>query len=75
VYITNDEDTSVSVIDGAGCNGSRTSGCGRPPEQLATDDYPGRIAVDSTTGTAYVSGGRGTVSVIPLSRARVGDQR
>ena len=29
VYVTNIEDTSVTMINGATCNGSDTSGCGQ----------------------------------------------
>ena len=66
VYVTNLEDTSVSVIDGATCNGSNTSGCGHTPPKLAVGDYPGSIAIDPTVATAYVNNITG-VSVIPLS--------
>ncbi len=65
VYVTNIQDTSVSVIDGAACNGQDTSGCSRTPPKIAVGDYPGSIAVDPKAGTAYVSTADG-VSVIPL---------
>jgi len=67
VYVTNIQDTSVSVIDGAACNGQHTSGCSRTPPKIAVGDYPGSIAVDPKVGTAYVSTADG-VSVIPLTR-------
>ena len=67
VYVTNQEDTSVSVIDGAACNSQHTSGCGRTPPKIAVGDYPGSIAVAPNAGTAYVSTSEG-VSVIPLTR-------
>jgi DNA-binding beta-propeller fold protein YncE len=60
-------DTSVSVIDGAACNGQHTSGCSRTPRKIAVGDYPGSIAVDSKAGTAYVSTPEG-VPVIPVTR-------
>ncbi len=65
VYVTNQEDTSVSVIDGAACNGQNTSGCSRTPSKIAVGDYPGAVAVEPTVGTAYVSTLDG-VSLIPL---------
>jgi DNA-binding beta-propeller fold protein YncE len=67
VYVTNQEDTSVSVIDGAACNGQHTSGCSRTPPKIAVGDYPGGVAVEPTVGTAYVSTLEG-VSVAPLTR-------
>ncbi len=67
VYVTNTEDSSVSVIDGATCNGSDTTGCGRTPRTTVVGDYPGPIAVAATVGTAYVSTVDG-VSIIPLTR-------
>ena len=67
VYVTNQEDTSVSMIDGAACNSQHTSGCSRTPPKIAVGDYPGSIAVDPNAGTAYVSTPEG-VSVIPLTR-------
>ena len=67
VYVTNQEDTSVSVIDGAACNSQHTSGCSRTPPKIAVGDYPGSIAVDPKAGTAYVSTLEG-VSVDPLTR-------
>ena len=33
VYVANIQDTSVSVINGATCNGSNTSGCGQTPRE------------------------------------------
>ena len=65
VYVTNTEDTSVSVIDGAACNGQDTSGCSRTPSKIAVGDYPDGVAVEPTLGTAYVSTLDG-VSIIPL---------
>ena len=66
VYVTNIEDTSVSVISGATCNGSDTTGCHRSPTYVSVGNYPGAVAVDPTVGTAYVSNLDNTISVIPL---------
>jgi DNA-binding beta-propeller fold protein YncE len=68
VYVTNDEDTSVSVINGATCNGSDHTGCGQTPAQDAVGNYPNAIGVDTALGTAYVANLDNTASVIPLSR-------
>jgi DNA-binding beta-propeller fold protein YncE len=71
VYVTNIEDTSVSVIDGKHCNGTTTNGCRRAGDTLPVDDYPGGIAIDPGVGTAYVTSGvMGTVTVVPLEPSR-----
>jgi serine/threonine-protein kinase len=68
VYVADIQDTGVSVIDGATCNGSDTAGCSNAPAELAAGDYPSELAVDPAVSTAYVaSGTESTVSVIPLS--------
>ena len=67
VYVANEEDTSLSVIDGKHCNGARDDKCGRATDKLAVDDYPVSLAIDSAVGSAYVSSGvKGTVSVVQL---------
>ncbi len=67
IYVTNIEDTSVSVINGATCNGSDTAGCSQTPTKVAVGNYPSAIAVDPAVGSAYVTNGDNTVSVIPLT--------
>jgi DNA-binding beta-propeller fold protein YncE len=66
VYVTNTEDTSVSVIDGTKCNGTDTSGCSHTPAKDSVGGYPGSIAIDPAVRTAYVQTLDG-VSVIPLT--------
>jgi DNA-binding beta-propeller fold protein YncE len=65
VYVTNTEDTSLSVIDGTQCNGTDTSGCSHTPAKDSVGGYPGSIAIDPAVRTAYVQTIDG-VSVIPL---------
>jgi DNA-binding beta-propeller fold protein YncE len=65
--VTNIEDTSVSVINGATCNGSDTTGCGGTPSKVPVGNYPSAIAVDRAMRSAYVTNGDNTVSVIPLA--------
>lgn len=67
VYVTNIEDTSVSVINSATCNGSDTTGCGGTPSKVAVGNYPSAIAVDRAMRTAYVTNGDNTVSVISIA--------
>lgn len=66
VYVSNIEDTSVSVIDGATCNGQNTTACSRRPPKIAVGDYPSAITLDPTTATGYVADFEGT-SVIRLA--------
>ena len=66
VYVTNTEDTSVSVIDGTKCKGTDTSGCSQTPAKASVGGYPGSIAIDPAVRTAYVQTLDG-VSVIPLT--------
>jgi DNA-binding beta-propeller fold protein YncE len=65
VYVANIQDTSVSEIKGATCNGSDTAGCSQTPARSAVGNYPGAIAIDPADDTAYVTNGDDTVSVIP----------
>jgi DNA-binding beta-propeller fold protein YncE len=64
VYVANIQDTSVTVINGASCNGSNTSGCGQAPAKVAVGNYPSALAVDPAAGTVYITNGDNTVSVI-----------
>ncbi len=66
VYVTNLQDTSVSVINGATCNAADHSGCGQTPPKVAVGRAPWNIAVDEGDGTAYVVNLDDTVSLIPL---------
>ncbi len=65
IYVTNIQDTSVTVIDGAACNATNTNGCSATPAKASVGGYPGSIGIDPAVGTAYVQTIDG-VSVIPL---------
>jgi DNA-binding beta-propeller fold protein YncE len=67
VFTANLQDQSVSAIDGTSCDGTVHTGCGQAPTDAEAGDYPTFIAVDSTSGTVYVSEPAG-VSVLPVSR-------
>jgi DNA-binding beta-propeller fold protein YncE len=67
VYVTNDEDTSVSVINGNTCNASNTAGCAETPPKVAVGNYPHEIAIDPNVHSAYITNFDNTVSVIPLT--------
>lgn len=55
VYVTDDDADTVSVIDGATCNATVTSGCTRRPHHLTVGRDPAGIAIDASTNTLYVS--------------------
>ena len=54
-------------MNGATCNASDTTGCSQTPRKVAVGNYPSPIAVDPAVGSAYVTNGDNTVSVIPLN--------
>jgi DNA-binding beta-propeller fold protein YncE len=64
VYVANIEDTSVTMINGATCNGTDTTGCGQAYPKVAVSNYPGAATVDPVSGTAYISNSDNTLSVI-----------
>jgi YVTN family beta-propeller protein len=65
VFVVNEEDSTVSVIDAAICNAARTAGCSQRPPDVATGFNPGYLDVDLATGTLYVSNqDENTVSVL-----------
>jgi YVTN family beta-propeller protein len=65
IYVANNGDNTVSVIDGATCNGTQTVGCGHTPRTVAVGNSPYPIDVDQRTGTVYVGNiGDSTMSLI-----------
>lgn len=46
---------SISVLDGATCNASVTSGCSAPRATIELTGFPGAFALDPATGTLYVA--------------------
>ena len=73
VYATNGGPTgngdTVSVINGATCNGHTGSGCDRPPGVVTVGANPSWDVVDQRTDTVYVASyNDGTVSVIDGGR-------
>ena len=54
------------MINGATCNGTNHSGCGKTSPVIKVGGMPGPVAVDQATDTIYVVNfaGRGKVSVI-----------
>ena len=66
IYVANSGGTTVSVINGAACNATVTSGCGHTPPRIHLGKHPSAVAVDQATDTIYTlnPGAPGTVSVI-----------
>ena len=54
IYVGNGGDDTVSVINGAICNATITSGCGQSPPTVAVGRFPGSLVVDEATNTVYV---------------------
>jgi DNA-binding beta-propeller fold protein YncE len=54
IYVSNNADNTLSVIDGATCNGRITSGCMQPPRTTPVGAFPQQVSVDETTNTIYV---------------------
>ena len=65
VFVLNEEDSTISVIDGATCNAADTAGCTQRPPEVATGFNPGYLDADLATDTVYVSNqNENTVSVL-----------
>lgn len=65
VFVANEEDSTVSVIDGATCNASITSGCSQSPPTVGVGFDPGTPGIDVPTDTVYVPNqNENTVSVL-----------
>jgi YVTN family beta-propeller protein len=75
VYVTdNGGENIVSVINGATCNASITTGCGQTPATVTVGQASYGIVDDSATHTAYVTNDNSnTVSVIDTRHCRSGD--
>jgi DNA-binding beta-propeller fold protein YncE len=67
VYVTNSGDGTVSVINGATCNGADASGCRRKVATVRVGAFPAAVVVDPVTNMVFVANQDthpGTVSVI-----------
>jgi DNA-binding beta-propeller fold protein YncE len=57
VYVADLFANTVSVINGATCNGADATGCGEVPPTVPVAPGPDAVAVDEATDTVYVSTG------------------
>ena len=65
VYVVNQEDSDVSVVDGSRCNATRIGGCDQPAPTMGIGFEGGAVAVDPATDTVYASAQtEGTVTVL-----------
>ncbi len=75
VFVLNEEDSTVSIIDGAICNAVDVAGCSQQPPTLSTGFNPGYLDVDLATGTLYVSNqDENTVSVLNVAACSLTSQ-
>ena len=65
VYVANQGDNTVSVLDASRCSASDATGCASPSATVHVGDGPTGIAIDQATDSVYVANNSGdTVSVI-----------
>jgi YVTN family beta-propeller protein len=69
LYVANQEDSAVSVIDETRCNAHRTDGCRAVPPTMSGGFDTGGVAVDPRTHTVYLtSQNEDTLTVLDGSR-------
>jgi YVTN family beta-propeller protein len=74
VYVTNWQDDTVSVFNGATCNATNTSGCGQTPATVPVGSQPFSIYPDPANHTVYVANfGVTTVSMINSATCNASD--
>jgi DNA-binding beta-propeller fold protein YncE len=65
VYVANDNDGTISVINGATCNATVTSGCHNTPPTVTTGANPQFVAVDHELHTVFAANqGDNTLSAV-----------
>ena len=64
LYVTNQGDNTVSVIDASACNQHQTAACNQTWQTAPVGSGPFRLAVNKTTNTVYVAAFDQTLSVI-----------
>jgi YVTN family beta-propeller protein len=75
VYVANQGDNTVSVLDAAHCSASVATGCAQPSATVHVGDGPTGVAVDQSTDSVYVANNSGnTVSVINGATCNATDQ-
>ena len=76
VYVANQGDNTVSVLDASQCSASDPTGCASPSATVHVGNGPTGIAVDQATDSVYVANNAGnTVSVINGVTCNATEQR
>jgi DNA-binding beta-propeller fold protein YncE len=72
VYVTNNLDNTVSVLNGAACDATDSRGCRRPAPSVPAQEFV--VAADPATGTLYGSSFTGSqIDVINAATCHAGD--
>lgn len=75
VYVANQGDNTLSVLNAAQCSASVTTGCASPSATVHVGDGPTGVAIDQATDSVYVANNGGdTVSVIDGATCNATDQ-
>jgi YVTN family beta-propeller protein len=64
LYVANQSDDTVSVIDTSACNQHQLAGCNQTWQTAPVGSGPFRLSVNKTTNSIYVAGFDDTVSII-----------
>jgi YVTN family beta-propeller protein len=64
LYVVNEGDGTVSVVNTRTCNAGLASGCAGTAPTTPVGGSPDAIVIDQATNTVYVGNGDGTISVI-----------
>jgi len=76
LYVANNADGTVSVVDGATCNAFVTFGCGQTPATVPVGSAPIGLYADESNHTVYVSNfNDGTVSMIDSATCNATDRQ
>jgi YVTN family beta-propeller protein len=68
VYVANADSGSVSLIDGATCNGTDTSGCGQTPPAVLTGTGDSYLGLEASRHTLFsLNADHGTMSEIDVN--------
>jgi DNA-binding beta-propeller fold protein YncE len=74
VYVANSGDSTVSVFNGATCNGQNTSGCGQTTATVPVGSIPLGIFADPANDTVYIpNAGETDVSMIDSATCNATD--
>ena len=75
VYVENELDRNVSVVDATRCNAQDTTGCAQTPPTIQVGAFPNsNLVIDQATRTLFVSNtGSDTISAVDIRDCHAGD--